>query len=174
MALTKQQFIDGCSHLTSTGALSGIGALFIDGNNQTVLDEGDNNANITPDEATINQALLDLASTQASEQTQSNASTTIKDLRSIATDNAPFIASLMTWCLNADLNSDDTATRFTNLVATFTGQSSGVINVFKAGVLAEYDIDIDTIGIGNLSDAQKRDIIRFARSFASAWAIVLI
>jgi hypothetical protein len=44
------------------------GALFIDGDAQIVLDESDSNANITPNEATILQALTDLATQQTENQ----------------------------------------------------------------------------------------------------------
>jgi hypothetical protein len=71
MALTTQEFIDGCHYLTSVGALvpaNPNGALFIDGDAQIVLDESDSNANITPNEATILQALTDLATHQTENQ----------------------------------------------------------------------------------------------------------
>jgi hypothetical protein len=126
------------------------------------------------DEVTIDAIIASHDASQSTdEQTTDSASQSIKGLRSVATANAPFIASLMTWCLNADINSDTTATRFTNLLTTFAGQPTAVINAFKAGVLAEHDIDIDTIGIPSLTDEQKRAILRFARAFATSWAVVL-
>ena len=70
MALTKAQFRDAISHLTSTGTLSGLGALFIDINNLRVLDEGNANADITPNQSTLDQALIDLATQQSTEQQQ--------------------------------------------------------------------------------------------------------
>lgn len=171
---TKQEFLDACAYLTSTGALVGTGALYINGDSQTVLDEGANNADITPDEATLTQALLDLANQLTDDQTQDNARTSIRDLQSIATNNAPFIASLISWCLNADLNADNTATRFTGLASALSSQPAGIQIGFKASLLAEYGIDIDVIGIGNLTLLHKQQIIRFARSFATSWATVLL
>ena len=61
MARTSKEFRDAVSYLSATGNLPAIGAKFIDANNQIVLDEGDNNADITPDEAMLTQALADLA-----------------------------------------------------------------------------------------------------------------
>lgn len=68
MALTREQFRNAISYLTGTGSLSGVGALFIDINNQKVLDEGNANADITPDVATLDQALVDSAANQITEQ----------------------------------------------------------------------------------------------------------
>jgi len=61
MALTREDFRDAISYLTDVGILSGLGALFIDADNQMVLDEGNNNADITPDATILSQALMDLA-----------------------------------------------------------------------------------------------------------------
>jgi len=70
MPLTIEEFQNACSYLTGQGTLLGIGALFIDANNRMVLDEGNANIDITPDEATLTQALADLATAQDVETAQ--------------------------------------------------------------------------------------------------------
>jgi hypothetical protein len=70
MPITNEQFADAIHYLTSTNALTGVGALFVDKHNQLVLDEGNFNTDITPDEAILTQALIDLAARQVDEQAQ--------------------------------------------------------------------------------------------------------
>jgi hypothetical protein len=68
MALTRKQFRDAISYLTENAALSGTGTLWLDADKQRVLDEGNANADITPSQSILEQALIDSLSEQASKQ----------------------------------------------------------------------------------------------------------
>jgi hypothetical protein len=77
MTLTEGQFRDAISYLTGVGTLSSVGALFINADKQKVLDElYDENKvrisaiDITPDAATLDQALVDLAAKQSNDAIQ--------------------------------------------------------------------------------------------------------
>ena len=181
MPVTKRQFQDAIAYLTSQGQLTVTYERVIEAGQQKVWDRQFNasgvmvsETDITPDEATLQQALTDLASEEADRQSLETVKVSIRSLKDTATANAPFIQSLAQWQLNADVNSHDTDTRFTALVATFAGQPPGVINAYKAGVLAEYGIDIDLIGVANLTIIHKHDILKFTRGFIAVWSIPLI
>ena len=102
MPITKTQFRDAISHLTGSGALSGTGDLFLDADGQKVLDEGNGNEDITPNEATITQALIDLqASEDAKAVSDSEDSTAFSDFQSIVQTALAQITSDETALANA-------------------------------------------------------------------------
>lgn len=113
-------------------------------------------------------------STQSTSQSAQSVQSQITQLKTIAVANAPFIASLMASILSSDYDGDNLSTRWTAFISVMGSQSAGIQTRFKQAVIAEENINIDSIGVGNLTDANKRAILRFARRFASSWAIVVI
>ncbi len=101
MALTKEQFRSAIGYLRQTDALSSIGVIFLDANNQRVLDEGDNNADITPNDTILNQALVDFAEQQVNEEAQEN-------IRSEARAQVQNIPNWATWTEVETLDHIDT------------------------------------------------------------------
>lgn len=139
MPLTKDQFLDACSYLTQTGALSGV--LFIDGNNQVVLDEGNANADITPDEATLTQALSDLSTQQATEtQNETNATLTksqIRDyLRAQLVNPSPNLATIKTTIETAISGNADVQQAITNIAALFGFDDTTAAGYVRCALLA--------------------------------------
>ncbi len=96
MALTKAQFRNAIAHLTSSGNLPVSGERFVDATNLRVYDETyidrirTAQIDITPDENTLNQALIDLA---ASQQVQAD----IDIVQSNAKTQAANIPNWATW-----------------------------------------------------------------------------
>lgn len=92
--MTPSEFRDAISYLTGTEILFGSGPLFIDVNNRKVLDEGDNNTDITPNEATLNQALIDMqTASNANDAQDTTDETAFNDFQSIVNTALQQIAS---------------------------------------------------------------------------------
>lgn len=55
---TDNEFRLAVSHAIETGVITGVKPFFVDALNRIVLDEGNSNANVTPDTLTLEQALI--------------------------------------------------------------------------------------------------------------------
>ena len=159
MPLSETEFRDAISHLTQTDILFGVGALFVDANTQKVFDEGSNNLDITPNEATLTQALIDL-------QTSNDAQGAIDELVSLAYSD--MLVYYRTELVNAAGNGAAIAALYTqamtyqsqNLKLTDTMLSLRTIEEVGSGV----NIDVNT----NAGKARYLSIFLLALTM---WAI---
>lgn len=116
MSLTKEQFRDACAYLAENGGLTVSGERYIDAHNLKIWDDSHDpktkvrthHVDITPNEATLQQALIDLASQQATEQAQvTEDNDAFSDLLTIANAGLTQIAN--------DLTALDTATTIASI-----------------------------------------------------------
>lgn len=141
MAFTKDEFLTACSYLTSTGDLVGTGALFIDGNTQTVIDEGNSNQNITPDEATLTQALIDSdASELLISKDNENGSLTKCEIkgylkRQLVIEN-PNLSTIKSTIENAITDNAELNQAITNIAALYGYDKNTAVGYVRCALLA--------------------------------------
>lgn len=130
-----------------------------------------------PDGA-IEQAVRDVAATHdASQMTNaqrmSQATDRIRNLRSMARTYADDIALLYAAVISADAAGDTASERYARIRQVMADADAPFRTRFVQALASETGIDINAIGLLNLSVRQIEQVNTFSREFANSFAILL-